>query len=141
MEIKELLRELKAMGKTIIISSHILPELADFCNKIGIIEQGELIVSGDVSEILHQVSGAHRLLIRVVPEDADSALRLLNERADIREATAEGGLISADYTGERADSHALLRDLMVAGVRVNGLSEAQTDLEDIFMRVTRGAVS
>ena len=90
---------------------------------------------------LHQVSGAHRLLIRVVPEDADSALRLLNERADIREATAEGGLISADYTGERADSHALLRDLMVAGVRVNGLSEAQTDLEDIFMRVTRGAVS
>ena len=56
-EIKELLKELKSMGKTIIISSHILPELADFCNKIGIIEQGELVVSGDVQAIMQQVSG------------------------------------------------------------------------------------
>src|SRR6266849_230112 len=57
-EIRELLKELKSMGKTIIISSHILPELADFCNKIGIIEQGELVVSGEVQAIMQQVSGA-----------------------------------------------------------------------------------
>src|SRR5713226_8429212 len=67
-EIKELLKELKSMGKTIIISSHILPELADFCNKIGIIEQGEMIVSGDVSEIMRQVSGHHTLEVRVFDE-------------------------------------------------------------------------
>src|SRR5437016_6849265 len=56
-EIKELLRELKSMGKTIIISSHILPELADFCNKIGIIEKGEMIISGDVNDIISMLSG------------------------------------------------------------------------------------
>ena len=56
-EIKELLKELQSMGKTILVSSHILPELADFCNKIGIIEQGELLVSGDVQAIMQQVSG------------------------------------------------------------------------------------
>src|SRR6266487_4649122 len=67
-EIKELLKELKAMGKTIIISSHILPELADFCNKIGIIEQGEMIVSGDVNEIMRQVTGGKMLELRVAEE-------------------------------------------------------------------------
>src|SRR5437867_7711542 len=69
-EIKELLKELKSMGKTIIISSHILPELADFCNKIGIIEQGELVVSGDVNEIIRQVSGHHTLEVRILDDDA-----------------------------------------------------------------------
>src|SRR6266849_2247593 len=58
-EIRELLKELKAMGKTIIVSSHILPELADFCNKIGIIEKGEMIISGDVNEIVRQMAGHH----------------------------------------------------------------------------------
>jgi ABC-2 type transport system ATP-binding protein len=64
-EIKELLKELKSMGKTIIISSHILPELADFCNKIGIIEQGELVVSGDVQAIMQQVSGGRVFELKV----------------------------------------------------------------------------
>src|SRR5215470_6485944 len=69
-EIKELLKELKAMGKTIIVSSHILPELADFCNKIGIIEKGEMIIAGDVNEIIRQISGHHTLEIRVLDEAA-----------------------------------------------------------------------
>src|SRR4029077_361595 len=72
-EIKELLKELKSMGKTIIISSHILPELADFCNKIGIIEQGELIVSGEVGEIMRQVAGGLMLDLRVVDDDLAKA--------------------------------------------------------------------
>ena len=56
-EIKELFKELKAMGKTIIISSHILPELADFCNKVGIIERGQMLIEGDVQDIMAQVVG------------------------------------------------------------------------------------
>src|SRR6266851_2215071 len=75
-EIKELLKELKNMGKTIIISSHILPELADFCNKIGIIEQGELVVSGEVQAIMQQLSGAHVYELKVA-EDLDGAAELL----------------------------------------------------------------
>src|SRR5687768_10011774 len=67
-EFRELLKELRAMGKTIIVSSHILPELADFCNKIGIIEKGEMIVSGDVNDIIKQVREHHVLEVRILDD-------------------------------------------------------------------------
>src|SRR5438045_2692689 len=67
-EIRELLKELRSMGKTIIISSHILPELADFCNKIGIIEKGHLIVAGDVNEIVRQVRERHVLEVKILDD-------------------------------------------------------------------------
>src|SRR5947209_23300 len=98
-EIKELLKELKNMGKTIIISSHILPELADFCNKIGIIEQGEMIVSGDVSEIMRQVTGGKVLELKVAA-DAEHAVELLSARRDVRSARILDDGIKVEYTGE-----------------------------------------
>src|SRR5947208_10486594 len=67
-EIKELLKELKAMGKTIIVSSHILPEMEEFCNKVGIIERGEMIVAGDVNTIARTVRGHQNISIAVVNE-------------------------------------------------------------------------
>ena len=87
-EIEELLKELQAMGKTIIISSHILPELADFCNKIGIIEQGEMIVSGRRQEIMRQVTGGQLLDVRVLAEDREKAAALLNGPPDVSAAPA-----------------------------------------------------
>jgi ABC-2 type transport system ATP-binding protein len=142
-EIKELLKELKSMGKTIIISSHILPELADFCNKIGIIEQGELVVSGDVQAIMQQVSGGHVYELKVA-EDLAGASALLEARADVRGVRPGdrngGGTLKIDYTGDPDEVHQLLRDLLVAGFKVQSFSEQETDLEDIFMKVTRGAV-
>jgi ABC-2 type transport system ATP-binding protein len=138
-EIKELLKELKSMGKTIIISSHILPELADFCNKIGIIEQGELVVSGEVQAIMQQVSGAHVYQLKVV-EDLEGAAAMLTARGDVRSVKAAEGGLKIEYTGDPADVHQLLRDLLVAGFKVQSFSEQETDLEDIFMKVTRGAV-
>jgi ABC-2 type transport system ATP-binding protein len=139
-EIKELLKELKSMGKTIIISSHILPELADFCNKIGIIEQGDLIVSGDVSEIMRQVTGGKVLELKVAGE-MEPAIALLTARRDVRSARLQGDSIKVEYTGEPDEVHSLLQALLAAGIRVQSFSEQQTDLEDIFMRVTRGVVS
>jgi ABC-2 type transport system ATP-binding protein len=144
-EIKELLKELKSMGKTIIISSHILPELADFCNKIGIIEQGELVVSGDVQAIMQQVSGGRVYELKVA-EDLAGAIALLEAREDVRNAKAVdainggGGSLKLEYTGDPGEIHQLLRDLLVAGFKVQSFSEQETDLEDIFMKVTRGAV-
>jgi ABC-2 type transport system ATP-binding protein len=138
-EIKELLKELKSMGKTIIISSHILPELADFCNKIGIIEQGELVVSGEVQAIMQQLSGAHVYQLRVL-EDMEGAAELLSSRGDVRAVKAVDGALKIDYTGDPAEVHQLLRDLLVAGFKVQAFSPQETDLEDIFMKVTRGAV-
>jgi ABC-2 type transport system ATP-binding protein len=140
-EIKELLKELKNMGKTIIISSHILPELADFCNKIGIIEQGELIVSGDVGEIMRQVTGGQLLDVRVHPEDQEEAMAILTARTDVRSARVVDSDLKVEYTGDPERTHEVLAALVTEGVRVRAFTEEQTDLEDIFMKVTRGVVS
>ena len=140
-EIKELLRELKSMGKTIIISSHILPELSDFCNKIGIIEQGEMIVSGDVAEIMRQVAGGMVLDVRVVEDDRDRARELLQSLPTVRNCRDVNGDIKADYSGDPGATHEVLTALVTSGIRVRQFSEEQTDLEDIFMKVTRGVVS
>src|SRR5437763_10372395 len=98
-EIKELLKELRRMGKTILISSHILPELADFCNKIGIIEQGELIVSGEVGEIMRQMSGGQLYEVRLPAEDRPAALTLLAGRPDVTEAHETDDGIDVSYSG------------------------------------------
>lgn len=140
-EIKELLKELKNMGKTILISSHILPELADFCNKIGIIEKGEMIVSGDVQEIMKQVSGGRVLEIQVL-DDPDKAVELLSGVPGVSVARAgENHTIRVEFAGEAADQHMLLQKLVEGGVRVQSFHEQETDLEDIFMKVTKGIVS
>jgi len=140
-EIKELLRELKNMGKTIIISSHILPELSDFCNKIGIIEQGEMIVSGDVGEIMRQVTGGLMLDVRVVPEDQERALELLRGLPAVRSLRVVDQDLKVDYTGDPGHTHELLTALVSAGIRVRSFVEEETNLEDVFMKVTRGVVS
>lgn len=140
-EIKELLKELKSMGKTIIISSHILPELADFCNKIGIIEQGEMIVSGDVGEIMRQVTGGQMLDVRVLPEDMDQAIAFLSGLNSVRNCRIVDQDLKVDYVGEPGHQHEVLTALVQHGVRVRAFFEEQTDLEDIFMKVTRGVVS
>jgi ABC-2 type transport system ATP-binding protein len=140
-EIKELLKELKSMGKTIIISSHILPELADFCNKIGIIEQGEMIVSGDVGEIMRQVTGGQMLDVRVVQEDMDKAIAFLSGLNSVRNCRIVDQDLKVDYIGEPGQQHQVLTALVQHQIRVRAFSEEQTDLEDIFMKVTRGVVS
>ena len=140
-EIKELLKELKSMGKTIIISSHILPELADFCNKIGIIEQGEMIVSGDVGEIMRQVTGGQVLDLRVVPDDQERALGILSALPTVRNTRVADRDLKVDYTGEPDRTYEVLATLVMQGIRVTAFTEEQTDLEDIFMKVTRGVVS
>jgi ABC-2 type transport system ATP-binding protein len=139
-EMKELLKELKAMGKTIFISSHILPELADFCNKIGIIEQGELVVSGDVEEIMRRVQGGKALSIEV-DQGTDRAIALLSACPNIKGVRQEGASIIAEFATDDVDQSQILRLLIEQGLRVKSFSETRVGLEDIFMRVTRGIVS
>jgi len=138
-EIKELLKELQNMGKTILISSHILPELADFCNKVAIIEQGKLVVSGDVDTIVNQCRGGTVLRIELVDRQ-EEALAFLQGLDTISEAKPENGSIIASYCGEPGEHHSILPALAANGFKVRSFSEAEVDLEDVFMRVTRGAV-
>ena len=138
-EIKELFKELKAMGKTIIISSHILPELADFCNKVGIIERGELLVSGDVQDIMAQLTGGKTLEIKVL-DGMDRAMELLADAPGVRAVRPVNAHLHVEFTGDleaQADLNKLLVD---GGLRVQTFSEQETDLEDIFMKVTKGLV-
>src|SRR6185503_19695507 len=81
-EIRTLLKRLGAMGKTIMVSSHILPELADVCNKIGIIERGELLVNDDVATVMRRVKGQTVLIIGVIG-DLDAAAKLLEQSGDV----------------------------------------------------------
>ena len=172
-EIKELLKELRSMGKTIIVSSHILPELADFCNKIGIIEKGEMIVSGDVNDIIKQVREHHVLEVRILDEyeepedsaqtieslaaetpyeggvavklspDMEKAIALLSAREDVADAKPGGsdGLLQVHYLGEPNQEWQILQTLVKNDIRVLSFGTQATDLEDIFLRVTKGIVS
>ena len=138
-EIKELFKELKAMGKTIIISSHILPELADFCNKVGIIERGEMLVSGDVSDIMAQVSGGRTLEIKIMG-DEDRAVSLLESAEGVLAARLVNDHFQVDFSGDLEAQADLNKMLVQSGLRVLSFSEQETDLEDIFMKVTKGLV-
>ena len=138
-EIKELFKELKAMGKTIIISSHILPELADFCNKVGIIERGEMLVSGDVQDIMDQVTGGRTLEIRLL-DGTDKAADLLAEAPGVRAVRPVNSHLQVDFTGS-PEAQADLNTLLVShGLRVLAFTEQAMNLEDIFMKVTKGLV-
>ncbi|HJN14980.1 MAG TPA: ABC transporter ATP-binding protein [Armatimonadota bacterium] len=139
-EIRELLKELQAMGKTIFISSHILAELSDFCNKIGIIENGQLVVAGEVREIIEQITGHLRICI-TVRDGVEEATRVLAQQPGIGELEVEGRDVIAEFTGTRDDLPELVSALVGAGVQVSSFAEEEIDLEDIFIRLTRGIVS
>ena len=138
-EIKELFKELKAMGKTIIISSHILPELADFCNKVGIIERGEMLVSGDVQDILAQVTGGRTLEIRLL-DGWEQAAEMLHDAPGVRAVRQMETSLQIDFVGDPIMQAELNTRLVGSGLRVLSFAEQETDLEDIFMKVTKGLV-
>jgi ABC-2 type transport system ATP-binding protein len=140
-EIKELLKELKAMGKTIIISSHILPELADFCTSVGIIERGELIVAGPIDAVMREVTGGRVLEIRVPESDRARACEILPTVAHVRGVKQIGETLRVDYAGTLDDQSEVLLALIHGQVRVQSFAEQDTDLEDIFLRVTKGLVA
>lgn len=139
-EIKGLLKELQRMGKTILISSHILPELADFCNKIAVIEQGRLVVSGPVETITDACRGGTILRIRVV-DRRNEAIGILTGLSCISDARVDEGEILATYVGESGGHHVIPEALIKNGIRILSFGETEIDLEDVFLQVTRGVVS
>jgi ABC-2 type transport system ATP-binding protein len=139
-EIRELIRELCRMGKTVLVSSHILTELADFCTSIGIIEAGRLLASGRIDEITANLTG-NVIVDITVKGDPRVALEVLAERTDITRSTSDGRVIRVEYGGSPDDLDELLEYLMKRGVRVLGFSRTEADLEDIFLKVTRGVVA
>jgi len=151
-EMRELLKELRRMGKTILISSHILPELAELCNVVGIIERGTLLFSGTVEEILRRAKVGHVLHVGVAdrPEEAGKLLlkmpgvkkvALANEEAPVGANGKVGKVLHVHYddTAGHAVSD-LPSALVTAGYRITKFAEEPVNLETAFMRLTKGLV-
>lgn len=135
MEFKELLKELCADGKTILVSSHILSELSQMCTDIGIIDAGKIVLSGNMSEILQKVNDSNPLLIKVY-EHRDAAIRLLKEEPAVKTiAIREDDIAVRFHGGHRAEAE-LLKKLVESGIPVSGFIREQGDLESIFMQIT-----
>jgi len=138
-EMRELLKELRSMGKTIMVSSHILPELADICNKIGIIERGRLLFNGDVETAIAQVRQKRVYLVAVHGAN-EMAAKKLEASSDIE--TVE--LIDSDRTikaviRDGVEDGSFIPELLIReGFKMKTFKEEEIDLEDVFMGITRG---
>jgi ABC-2 type transport system ATP-binding protein len=151
-ELRELLKELRALGKTIMISSHILTELAEMCTHIAIIERGHLLTSGDVQTILRSLQPHRTIEIRLIAgaEKAIALLQSLPGVLDVRAAPSEASgteleqagaaTLLVDYTGDDHGLGELLSTLVGEGVLMTRFAEQAGNLEDIFMRVTEGII-
>jgi ABC-2 type transport system ATP-binding protein len=138
-EIRGLLKELRNMGKTILVSSHILPELADICNKIGIIERGVLLVNGAVSDVMKQVRTATILNVAVV-DGLDGAGEVLSQHEDIESVERRDGHLVVTLKQQATDYSFIPTLLIGKGYRLSLFKEEEMNLETAFMHLTKGIV-
>jgi len=138
-EMKELLKNLHSMGKTIVISSHILSELSEMCTSIGIMNRGQLIMAGRIEDIMQQVSGGRRLHIQIA-SGMDIAVRLLMEQAGVVvESVRENEMIITN-NGTDEQTSALIGQLIQNQVVLTGFYREEGSLESLFMQLTGGGV-
>ena len=136
-EMMEILRELQRLGKTIIISSHILSELESICNRVCIIEKGKLIYSGPVQGVRDQMSSGRVVWVRV-SSDTEQAVALLKARSEVSEVASVDHKLKVTLSNHDID-HSIVADALVrGGARLTELREDEIGLEEVFLRVTRG---
>ena len=144
-EMRELLRELKNMGKTIFFSSHILSEVADICTSIAILEAGQLVAFGDMEDMKRQLR-AHRLIeVRVIGPLQPLQEFLLQQPAIGAVLTAPDtdlphDVLRFDFAGDDQALHTLLANMITTGIPVVSFTEETGDLEDVFLHATKGIV-
>ena len=141
LEMKALLNELKGMGKTILVSSHILSELADFCTMIGIIERGKLLAAGSITEITRKLRQHRVLKVRVTDATTDHAASILRSQPECRAVESYDHTLTCEYEGEEGDLVRLLGQLIGSGVGVHSFAEEELSLEEVFMMITKGIVN
>src|SRR5215213_267114 len=136
-EMMAILQELQRLGKTIIISSHILSELQTLCNRVAIIEKGKLIYSGPVQGVRDQMSAGLVYWVKVAT-DTDQAMQMLKSRPEVSEVSQVDGQLKVTLASQDTDPSILADTLVRGGARLTGLWEDEVGLEEVFMRVTRG---
>lgn len=148
-EIRTLLKRLGELNKTVVVSSHILPELADVCTRVGMIEKGHLIVDGNVEEVMRKARERLVLHVRVRAGDgmdegpsavSDQAARLIEQADEVEAVTIDNGTILATLATEVLDYTALPTMLIERGFRIEMFREEEVNLETAFMHLTKGLV-
>ena len=138
-EIRELLKELQRLGKTIMISSHILSELGEFCNKLGIIERGKLLVSGTIDDLMARAR-AHPVIAVQVLDDPELAAGVLRADPRVDQVERRSSQLFVTLHDPSLHHHFLIERLVARNVRVHSVTPEQLKLEDVFLRLTKGIV-
>jgi ABC-2 type transport system ATP-binding protein len=142
-ELRELVHSLQSIGKTVIISSHILPELAEMCTDIAILQEGHLVASGNVEKIVQRFSTSSLLEIRILEtEHIPATLELLKKQPGMSNVTHEtGNLIMAEFNGHDQLLPQIMAELITQGIPVTSFGPRASGgrLEDIFMSITEGS--
>jgi ABC-2 type transport system ATP-binding protein len=139
-EIRALLKELRKMGKTILISSHILADLADLCNKIGLIERGKLLYAGGLREAMARVQGDDLWLVEVF-EESERAQKILEAQSFVESVTPSDGQLQVRLRPGQAQVHEIPQALIREGLRLKLFKVVDVTLEDAFLKLTKGEVS
>lgn len=135
LEFKKLLKDLSSEGKTIMISSHILPDLSAVCNSVGIIDKGEMLYQGNIDEIESAVNISNPLGIRVIA-NKERAINILRENALTQSMSIDGNNIQTSFMGNNEEEANLLAQLLKSEVRVTSFGRKRDNLEDVFIRLT-----
>jgi ABC-2 type transport system ATP-binding protein len=139
-ELREMIRALADEGKTILISSHILTELAEVCDIVGIIERGRLVAVGTVDEILKKGQSPEKSAEVRLLDGVDRFGDWLTRRPDVSEVQLDGQVVRFLHAGDAQTEADLLKSMIDAGFRVRAFGTRQRTLEDVFMQVTQGLV-
>lgn len=135
-EMKEILRNLIDMGKTILISSHILPELAEMCTSIGVIQNGQMALCGAVEEIMTMMASSNPLVITMV-DDVERAVTFLKEQPLVDNLSYKDMQIRVDFKGDAAEEAWLLAGLVSQKLPVRSFMREEGNLESLFMQITQ----
>ncbi len=135
LEFRQILKDLREQKKTILISSHILPELSEICTDIGIVDQGRVVLEGTMTDILNQINISSSLIIST-KGNQDKAIEILRSHPSVQTITIEQEDIVVGFTGDRQDEATLLKRLVDEGVRVYGFVREKGSLESVFMEIT-----
>jgi len=134
-EMREILKELRGMGKTIVISSHILPELTELCTMVGIIDRGKMRATGPVQEVVRSLSAGRGLRISTLGRQ-EEAVAALKQMPGVQDAEAVNGSIEVRYEGDDARAAQILQLLVAAGITVSSFAQVDGGLEDAFLKAT-----
>ena len=133
--VREMLGELCDRGKTILISSHVLSELSEICSDIGILEQGKVKITGEVSEIMERIENSNPLRITVLAGE-QTAMGIFRHYGAVRSVTRSGRTFSLDFEGTPEEEAELLRLLIDSDIPVSGFMREPGSLESFFLQIT-----